>query len=91
MSVFFFSYRGSFVVVDVVVYLNLRIQFLNWNERGSCIQVPKLFPLLLLHPLARRPGQRDLLSVQPKLVQVLQSPGKRRLAISKRWRLKENL
>ena len=59
------------VVVD---YSNLRVKFLDWNERGPCVQIPELLPLFLLHPLARRPGQRDLLPVQPELVQVLQGP-----------------
>ena len=53
---------------------NLRIQLFDWNEGSSCVEIPKLFPLLLLHALARRPGQGDLLPVQSELVQVLQGP-----------------
>ena len=53
---------------------NLRIQLFDWNEGSSCIEIPELFPLFLLHALARRPGQGDLLPVQSELVEVLQSP-----------------
>ena len=64
-------HADRFVVVD---YFNLRVEFLDWNERGPCVQIPELLPLFLLHPLARCPSQRDLLPVQPELVQVLQGP-----------------
>ena len=53
---------------------NLRIQLFDWNEGSACVEIPKLFPLFLLHALARRPGQGDLLPVQSELVEVLQSP-----------------
>ena len=53
---------------------NLRIQLFDWNEGSACVEIPELFPLFLLHALARRPGQGDLLPVQPELVQVLQGP-----------------
>ena len=52
----------------------LRIELFDWNEGGASVEIPELFPLFLLHSLARRPGQRDLLSVQSEFVEVLQSP-----------------
>ena len=53
---------------------NLRIELFDWNKGSACVEIPELFPLFLLHALARRPGQGDLLSMQPELVQVLQGP-----------------
>ena len=53
----------------------LRIELFDWNEGSASVEIPEFFPLFLLHALARRPGQGDLLPVQSELVQVLQGPG----------------